>query len=150
MNFLGGRIAATNLRQVDLDKPRNYLWYCYEKAPPPPLPPFGRAGRQCSRSPVPGNLSWLYLVIYRGSKAVLVVSEFSYSSFSVNNVKLCEGSSSQREQQAANFDSDSLVALFTCVTSALQTSFVNRRWSLTSHGSYFSQERKFSKEPDRV
>jgi len=30
LNFLGARIAAMNLCQVDLDKPWNYLWYCYE------------------------------------------------------------------------------------------------------------------------
>ena len=29
--FSGFRIAAINLFQVDLDKPLNYLWYCYEK-----------------------------------------------------------------------------------------------------------------------
>ena len=29
--------------QVDLDKPWNYLWYCYEKAPLPTLHPFEEA-----------------------------------------------------------------------------------------------------------
>jgi len=31
LNFLGAGKAAINLFQVDLDKLRNYLWYCYEK-----------------------------------------------------------------------------------------------------------------------
>ena len=31
LNFLGARKAAVNLFQVDLDKLRNYLWYCYEQ-----------------------------------------------------------------------------------------------------------------------
>jgi len=37
---MGARIAAVNLFQVDLDKPRNYRWCCYKKAPPPPFHPF--------------------------------------------------------------------------------------------------------------
>jgi len=32
--------SCNKLFQVDLDKPWNYLWYCYEKAPPPPLHHF--------------------------------------------------------------------------------------------------------------
>jgi len=44
-------ISAINLFQVDRDKPWNYLWYCYEKAPTPPLPSFSKAGRQCPHSP---------------------------------------------------------------------------------------------------
>ena len=31
LNFLGARKAAINLFQDELDKPWNYLWYCYEK-----------------------------------------------------------------------------------------------------------------------
>jgi len=31
LNFLGARKAATTMFQVDLNKLRNYLWYCYEK-----------------------------------------------------------------------------------------------------------------------
>jgi len=34
LNFLVTRIAAINLFQVNLDKPWNYLWSCYEKTPP--------------------------------------------------------------------------------------------------------------------
>ena len=36
--FLGARIAAINLFQVDLHKPWNYLLHCYGKAPPPYVP----------------------------------------------------------------------------------------------------------------
>ena len=39
MNFVGARITAINLFQVDLHKLQNYVWFCYEEAPPPPLPP---------------------------------------------------------------------------------------------------------------
>jgi len=45
LNFLGARIAAINLLQCDLDKPWHYLWYSYEKAPLPPLPPFWKGRR---------------------------------------------------------------------------------------------------------
>jgi len=44
LNFLGPRIAAINLFQVNLYKPWNDLWYCYEKAPLLPLPPYERVG----------------------------------------------------------------------------------------------------------
>jgi len=47
LNFLGARIAAINLFSVDFDKSWNWLWYCYEKAPSPPLPPF-RKGRRAN------------------------------------------------------------------------------------------------------
>jgi len=40
LNFLGARNVAMNLFQVDLDKPWNYPWHSWEKAPPPPLPLF--------------------------------------------------------------------------------------------------------------
>ena len=33
-------MAAINLFQFDLDKPWNYLWIFYKKAPPPPYPPL--------------------------------------------------------------------------------------------------------------
>ena len=47
---MDARIAVINLFQVDLDKPWNYLRYCCEKAPPLPLTPFWKVGRQCPRS----------------------------------------------------------------------------------------------------
>jgi len=59
LNFVGTRIAATNLFQIDLGKPC-YLWYCYGKTPPPTLPPFckGRKAIAHAMTPlsgVPGN-----------------------------------------------------------------------------------------------
>ena len=36
------RIAAVNFFQIDLDKSWNYLWYCYARAPVPPLPPLSK------------------------------------------------------------------------------------------------------------
>jgi len=51
LNFLGAWIAAINLFPVDLDQPWNYLWYCYEKAPSPRLPPFAWDRGQCAHSP---------------------------------------------------------------------------------------------------
>jgi len=40
-------MAAIHPFQVDLDKPWNYLRCRYEKAPPPPLPPFWKGRGQC-------------------------------------------------------------------------------------------------------
>jgi len=37
------------LFKVDLHKPWNYQWYCYEKAPPPPFLTYERAEGQHSR-----------------------------------------------------------------------------------------------------
>jgi len=55
--YLGARIAAINLFQFGIDQPLNCLWYCYEKAPPPPLPPFwkvrGQWPRHSPRFPAP-------------------------------------------------------------------------------------------------
>jgi len=42
--FLSTRIAAMNLFQFDLCKPRFYLWYWYKKGTCCHLPPFERAG----------------------------------------------------------------------------------------------------------
>jgi len=41
--FSGCPNNCINLFQVNLHKPWNYLGHCYEKTPPPPLPPFERA-----------------------------------------------------------------------------------------------------------
>jgi len=45
--ILCARIAAINYFQVDLDKSRNFLWYCYVRARVPHCPPFQKAGGQC-------------------------------------------------------------------------------------------------------
>jgi len=37
--------SCNKLFKVDLDKSRNYLWYCYQKAPPP-LSPFWKVRRE--------------------------------------------------------------------------------------------------------
>jgi len=54
--FSGCSNSCINLLQVDLDKPWNYLWYCYEKTPPPPLPAFwkGRGGNGPAMPPFCG------------------------------------------------------------------------------------------------
>jgi len=36
------QLAAMNLFQVDLDKSWNCLWYCYVRAPVPPLPSLSK------------------------------------------------------------------------------------------------------------
>ena len=50
LNFLGARMAAICLFQVNLYKPWNDQRYCYEKAPLPALPPCERAGGAMSPS----------------------------------------------------------------------------------------------------
>ena len=40
LNFLGSRIAATNLFKIVLDNPWNDLWYCYEKGTSAPVAPL--------------------------------------------------------------------------------------------------------------
>jgi len=69
--YLGARIAAINLFQVDLDKQWNYVWHCYEKAPPPRLHPFwkGRGDNPPTMPPfsnVPAH-------IFRHALSLLVV-----------------------------------------------------------------------------
>jgi len=59
--FLGARIAATNLFQVDLDKPYNYLWLCYENAPRPPLPFFWKVRGKYPRHFTALRRPWNYL-----------------------------------------------------------------------------------------
>ena len=47
-----------NLFQVDLDKPWNYLWHFYKKAPPPPLPPLRKVKGQCPRYSPALRMHW--------------------------------------------------------------------------------------------
>jgi len=69
LNFLGAWIAVINLFHVNLDKPWNYQWYCYEKAPPPPLLPIERAKAQCPRH---ASILW-HTCAYLHALSLLVV-----------------------------------------------------------------------------
>jgi len=73
-NFLSDRIAAINLFQFNLDKPWNCLWYFYKRAPPPPLPLFERARRQCPRC-FPGVLDGIKLITFDNITKCLTCSE---------------------------------------------------------------------------
>ena len=69
--FSGCPKSCMNLFQVDLDKPGNYLWYCYEKTPPPPLPTFwnGRGGND-TMPPSSGVL--VHIILHALSLLVVV------------------------------------------------------------------------------
>jgi len=50
-------VCAVNFFQVDLDKSWNYVWYCYARAPVPPLSK-GREGSTPCNAP-PFRRPWL-------------------------------------------------------------------------------------------
>ena len=54
--------------EVDLDKPWNYLWYCYQKAPPP-LPPFWKVRGEV---PPPSCLPEKFMVCHFTTKCAAV------------------------------------------------------------------------------
>jgi len=58
---MGARIAAINLFQVDLEKPQIYLWFAYENAPPPLLPPCQKGRGQYPRHFTTLRCPWNYL-----------------------------------------------------------------------------------------
>jgi len=49
------------LFQVDLEKPYNSLWFCYEKAPLPLFPPFQKRREQYPRHFTTLRRPWNYL-----------------------------------------------------------------------------------------
>ena len=67
--FSGARQAAINLFRVDLHKPWNDDWYCYEKAPLPCCPVYERAGGQWPPS-FPRSPASLFATGFPGSLPV--------------------------------------------------------------------------------
>ena len=78
LTFVGARIAAVNLFQVDLDKAWDSLRYCYEKAPPPPLLCIWNAPVMPTLSGVPARNWWWPAYFKQCSKTIcrLMIDSF--------------------------------------------------------------------------
>jgi len=83
LNFLGGeklQYICFNF-QFDFDKPWSYPWYCYEKAPLPPLAPFWKvweATLPLSGVPTP-QLSYLSLLLLKRQKTFFIFNNMAWS-----------------------------------------------------------------------
>ena len=73
--FCGCANTCKNLFKVDPDKPLNYLWNCYKKAPPPNCPLFSKGSGQFPLSPTSQGREQIRACVSRYDQSAWTVNE---------------------------------------------------------------------------